>query len=181
VIHQPAFLIQVGSFGVEFSRDVKACDAWHSYSLSLDSSSCIDKILSLPSLDDFAEGSRLTIAGRPIVIANLIPMIEVAERLEVTVRLTGFWSWSLVSWVTIGKWIRWQSSFFSSEVHRDMFYGTGLVKTYGGTKEFLHLHLRKLGWSWAFCWQLESRRQQYRVIPHILATISLYEIGDDLK
>ena len=58
------------------------------FSRSLKPNSCIDKILSLLSLDGFADGSMLAITV-PTVIANLIALIEVVERLEVIVWLTG--------------------------------------------------------------------------------------------
>ena len=70
------------------SKSIRACDARRDDLLSLNPGSCVNKILSLPSLDRFAEGPRLAIAV-PIVITKLIAMIEVVERLEVIVRLTG--------------------------------------------------------------------------------------------
>jgi hypothetical protein len=73
---------------VGLSSNGGTCDARRNDLLSLNSSSCVNKILSLPSLNRFAEGPRLAITV-PIVVANLIAMIEVVERLEVVVRLTG--------------------------------------------------------------------------------------------
>jgi hypothetical protein len=74
-------------------------------------------------------------------------MIEVVEKLEVIVGLTGSRSRSLVSWVSIRERMRWPCPSFSPGVQRGVFNSIGLIDAQRGITEFYHLRQRE--WSWS--------------------------------